>query len=212
MADPVVTRGRVDAYQAGECPHVTQVPDADLVAQACAGQVEAFGMLVSRYEVPLFNFLVRFCGNRDLAKDLCQEAFLKAFKGLPGFRIGAPFKPWLYRVAVNTARSNQRRGWRRELGVDTLPDTNTQGGPGAAAPLAADDQVAQRQEDRAVQQALSRLPDAYREAVVLRFIEGFSYEEMAEVLGLRVPALKMRVHRGLGRLRELLEGESGGRP
>lgn len=193
---------------------LTEVPEAALIEQACAGQVESFGALVARYEGPLFNFLVRFCGNRDLARDLCQEAFLKAFKGLPGFRVGAPFKPWLYRVAVNAARSNLRRGWHRELGVDVLPDNMPLEGSAAGPPPAADAGLLRRQDGEAVQRALTQLPESYREAVVLRFVEGFSYEEMAEVLGTRVPGVKMRVHRGLLRLRELLGkgGRGGGQP
>ena len=106
--------------------HIETAPSAlsedELIARACDGEAEAFGVLVTRYEARLFNFLVRYVGHREAARDLCQESFLRAFKGLPGFRVGAPFKPWLYRVAVNTANSHLRRASRREVGVDALPD------------------------------------------------------------------------------------------
>lgn len=188
--------------------------DGQLIDRACRGEAEAFGVLVTRYEGPLFNFLLRFSGNRATAQDLCQETFLKAFKGLPGFRIGAPFKPWLYRVAINTARSHGRKASRRETGVDTLPEpTEAHGSTHAAGPSHADTAMERVQDGAAVQQALAQLPEQYREAVVLKFVEDFSYEEMADVLGARIPALKMRVHRGLARLRELLESpRQGGQP
>ncbi|MEW5851514.1 MAG: RNA polymerase sigma factor [Myxococcota bacterium] len=185
--------------------------DAALIERACRGEAEAFGTLVARYEVPLFNFMVRFCGNRDLARDLCQEAFLKAFRGLPGFRVGSPFKPWLYRVAINAAHSHRRRASRRETGVEDMTELEQQDTAGSAQPPpAADAQLVLNQDGVAVQHALAELPDALREAVVLKFVEDFTYEEMADVLGARVPALKMRVHRGLQRLRELLASGQGG--
>ena len=202
----------VRPHQAGPPPR--SAPDADqaqesdgeLIERACRGEAEAFGVLVTRYEGPLFNFLLRFSGNRATAQDLCQDTFLKAFRGLPGFRVGAPFKPWLYRVAINTARSLGRRASRRETGMDNLPEpVEAHGSTHAAGPQRADAAMTQAQDGVAVQLALAQLPEQYREAVVLKFVEDFSYEEMADVLGARVPALKMRVHRGLGRLRELLE-------
>jgi RNA polymerase sigma-70 factor (ECF subfamily) len=192
-------------------PHPT---DDELIARACNGEAEAFGVLVTRYEGRLFNFLVRYVGHREAARDLCQEAFLKAFKGLPGFRVGAPFKPWLYRVAVNTANSHLRRGSRREVGVDALPEHERPFQASTAqVPPEVDMQALANQDAAAVQRALSLLPENYREAVVLKYVEDFSYEEMAEVLGTKVSALKMRVQRGLQRLRELMEGgPAGGRP
>ncbi|MBI5498207.1 MAG: sigma-70 family RNA polymerase sigma factor [Deltaproteobacteria bacterium] len=181
-----------------------------LIARASRGEAEAFGVLVARYEARLFNFMVRYTGDRDAARDLCQEAFLKSFRALPGFRVGAPFKPWLYRVAINTANSWLRRGARREVGVDALPDA---GSPlrssTAQQPPPTDTHLERNQRSDAVAAALARLPADQREAVVLRFVEDFSYEEMAVVLGTRVPAVKMRVHRGLARLRELLQGHGG---
>ena len=185
--------------------------DEVLIAQACNGEAEAFGVLVTRYEGRLYNFLVRYTGNRETARDLCQEAFLKAFKGLPGFRVGAPFKPWLYRVAVNTANSHLRRGSRREVGVETLPEQQRPfDGTTGAQPPDVDAGMLASQDATAVQRALSQLPETYRDAVVLKYVEDFSYEEMSVVLDAKVSALKMRVARGLQRLKELLEGAGHG--
>lgn len=190
-------------------PGQTQDDEQALIARATDGEAEAFGVLVARYEGRLYNFLLRYTGNADTAADLCQEAFLKVFRALPGFRIGSPFKPWLYRVALNTAHSWSRRGVRRELGVDALPDEHAPlGSTTGQQPPASDGRLERTQQEAAVVQALSRLPEDQREAVVLKFVEDFSYEEMADVLGVRVPALKMRVHRGLARLREIMEGRT----
>lgn len=168
-------------------------------------------MLVAKYETALFTFLLRVLGQRELARDMCQEAFLKAFKGLPGFRVGSPFKPWLYRVALNTARSHQRRPFRRELGMDLVPEPSaSMDATGVRAPISAHTRLEDRAQNDAVLAALAALPEDHREAVVLRFVEDFSYEQMADVLGVGVSALKMRVHRGLQRLRELMETQGAG--
>jgi RNA polymerase sigma-70 factor (ECF subfamily) len=180
--------------------------DAELVERACAGDADAFGILVQRYEVALFNFMLKTCRQRELAKDLCQDAFLKAFKALPGFRVGAPFKPWLFKIAVNGAFSWSRRAQRREMGVDSIPEpAEPVGATGMGAPVAADAHISGKQAGAGVMHALAQLPEDVRAAVMLKYVEEFTYEEMADILGDKVPALKMRVHRGLARLRETLK-------
>lgn len=180
--------------------------------RASKGEAEAFGRLVAHYEGPLFAFMLRFVGHREAARDICQDAFLRAFRGLPGFRVGAPFKPWLYRVAINAARSHHRRPARRETGMDDTPEpTASVDGSGVRAPPAADESLERRREQEAVQEALATLGEEDREVLVLRFVEDFSYEQMAEVLGIREASLRMRVHRGLQRLKDALESQARSR-
>ena len=136
-------------------PGAVGPPDEVLIERASRGEAEAFGVLVRRYEGPLYNLMLRFCaGRKDLAKDMCQDAFLKAFKGLPGFRVGAPFRPWLYRVAINAFHSHTRRAMHREVGMDDLPEpTASLGSTGGSAPPAADHQMLRSQDGAAVIQA-----------------------------------------------------------
>jgi RNA polymerase sigma-70 factor, ECF subfamily len=177
--------------------NVTTRTDADLVAAAIGGDLDAFAELSRRYRDTYTRFAVRMVGNFDEAEDALQSAFIRAYRALESCRDPARFGAWLYRIVANECRSlvfrrarRDRRIVRDELALDQ-----------AAVVPTADS----RETLEDVQFALAQLDVDQREAFVLKHVEGLSYEEMADVTGVGVSALKMRVKRACSRLRELLE-------
>lgn len=161
------------------------VDDGDLVAQARAGDPVAFEQLFERYHAPILNYLHRMVGDRALAEDLTQDAFVKAYRALPGTRSDLAFKAWIYRIATNTAISHLRR---RKI-VKWVPFLGTQD---HASDEAIDRSVGRRFD---VQQALEQLPQHYASALLLRHYQGLSLAETAEALGITENAAKLRLFR-----------------
>ena len=177
--------------------------DAELVAAAVAGDSEAFAGLVRRYRDLYARFAVRMLGSHADADDVLQSAFLRAFRGLAGCREPERFGAWLSQIVVNECRTfATRRGRRDRRFVDdaALDDALAAGSTAHLTEPA--DGEALREE---IERALGRLVPEQREAFVLKHVEELSYEEMAEVTGVGLSALKMRVKRACERLRELLE-------
>jgi RNA polymerase sigma-70 factor, ECF subfamily len=160
------------------------VEDADLISRVRRGDVEAFNLLISRWEKRVFNYLLRITGRPEDAMDLSQEAFLKAYQNIRKLDDPARFGPWLYRIAHNEAHSLFRRR-RPETGLEDAPSERNPA-PGFPVDLSL-----------AVTAALDRLNPDQREAVVLKVYEGFKFEEMAEVLGCPVSTVKSRLYTAL---------------
>ncbi|MBM3678173.1 MAG: sigma-70 family RNA polymerase sigma factor [Actinobacteria bacterium] len=179
-------------------------PDADatLVRAANEGDVEAFGELVRRYERRLRLVIARVLDDERDVEEATQDAFVQAWRHLDRYRGDAAVFTWLYRIGVNTALARRRR--------KRIPVTSIAAIDGDLALESRDprpDDATERADERDwVARALRRLPQEQREAVVLRDVAGLSNEEVAEALGLTVPAAKSRIHRGRMHLRELLEG------
>jgi len=171
--------------------------DADLVAAATAGDVHAFAALSWRYRDRYSRFAVRMVGTRDDAEDVMQSAFIRAFRALEDCRDPARFGAWLYQIVANECRSFVLRRARRERRIvrDELVL--------AAAAAPASSPLNETLED--VQYALDQLDVDQREAFLMKHVEQLSYEEMAEITGEGISALKMRVKRACENLRELLE-------
>jgi len=173
------------------------VEDADLIRQAARGRVEAYNLLVSRWEKRVYNYLLRITGNREDALDLTQDVFLKAYQNLRKLEDPARFAPWLYRIAHNEAYSLFRKR-RPETDVEELEtqgtDTGITVGGSSVFPL---------ELSLAVAGALERLTPEQREAVVLKIYQGFKFEEMAEILSCPVSTVKSRLYAAL----ELLKTE-----
>lgn len=182
--------------------------EAEFVTDLQAGSDAAFDLLVTHYQSAVYSLLFSMLGNPADAADATQEVFLKAFRGIRGFRRGSALKTWLYRIAVREAL-NQRRWWwrhrRQQVSLD-VPDETT-GRPaleledGAASPF---ERMASVEVQQLVQRALRKVPAVFRTAVILRDLEGFSYEEVAEVLEVSVGTVKSRILRGRAALREIL--------
>ena len=179
--------------------------DAALMARVQAGDHGAFEPLVRRYEKRLFGYFLNLVEDPATAADLAQETFVRVYRAVPRYRESGRFESWLFRIAANLVRSRRRRLDQRAAHV-SLEET-----PAAERELAArggerrPDEAAWRAELRdALEKALPQLPLVFREAVVLRDVQGWSYREIAEMLGVEEGTVKSRAHRGRQRLRELL--------
>ena len=181
----------------------TDGSDADIVAAVLAGNDHAFAILLGRHRDSYTRFALRMLGNREDADDALQSAFVRAYRNLAKCQDPARFGAWLYQIAVNECRTFATRHARRELRLvrdDGVMERALAGGLDEPTGL---DAAGTREE---IDRALARLDPAQREAFVLKYVEELSYEEMAELTGVGVSALKMRAKRGCERLRELLEG------
>ena len=169
-----------------------EVEDRDLITQARRGSVEAYNLLVSRWEKRVFNYVLRLVGHRDDALDLTQDVFLKAYQHLSKLEDVSRFAPWLYRIAHNEAYSLLRKN-RPEGEMEYEPRSSE---PGAKLfPI---------ELSLAVESALNRLHPDQREAVVLKVYQGFKFEEMAEILSCPVSTVKSRLYTALDLLKDTL--------
>jgi RNA polymerase sigma-70 factor (ECF subfamily) len=176
--------------------------DGALIERSRAGQPDAFGELVTRYQDRLYNTLFRVCGDAEEARDVAQEAFVQAFVKLESFQSKSAFYTWLYRIAFNTAISRRRR--RKPMAsLDEARDTV------GAEPVdrdAAPEANLERAEQAAqVQAALAALSEEHRTVLVLREIDGRDYETIGEMLDIPVGTVRSRLHRARTELREELE-------
>ena len=173
--------------------------DAELMARARSGDEDAFARIVERHQDGLVNYLARLTGSREKGEDHAQEAFFRLFRSASKFREDGRVAPLLYRIAINSVRSDARRA---RLWSILLPFLAHAPGPAAEPP---DDPALRRELHARVHEALGRLPARYREAVLLRDIEEWSYAEIAAALGCREGTLKSRIGRGRELLRRELE-------
>ena len=172
--------------------------DGELMARARSGDEDAFGAIVERHQNALVNYLSRLTGSREKGEEYAQEAFFRLYRAAGRFRPDGRVAPLLFRIAVNCVRSDARRAklWRALVPVLSRDAESSD-----------DADPAVRGELRTrVQEALARLPPRYREAVLLRDIEEWSYAEIAEALRCREGTLKSRIGRGREMLRRALEG------
>lgn len=179
---------------------MTGFSDAELVAAVLAGDMDSFAGLVRRYQDTCTRFAVRMLGSRVDADDALQSAFMRAFRGLRSCKDPAHFGGWLYQIVVNECRTYAAKQRRQEVRFRSAPDAIDQ----AVAPGSEDE--ADRDVGGHIERALSMLPSEQREAFLLKHVEELTYEEIAELTGVSVSALKMRVKRACDGLRDLLEG------
>lgn len=189
---PVISRGVPRPDAAPACA------DATLLERARTGDSEAREQLVRRYLPDVFRAAVRVLGDRDLAEDAAQDAFVNALNGLSRFRGEASFRTWLLRIAINAARSvGRRNGRRREVSL-LLADNEPSSRPDPAR------HAVNVTEVERVEHALGGLPTKQRLAVALRAQQGLSYAEIAGALKCSEGAARVNYHLGIKRLRELL--------
>jgi RNA polymerase sigma-70 factor (ECF subfamily) len=177
--------------------------DDELLARARAGDGDAIEALLTRYEPQIYRFALRMCGDEADARDTLQETMIAALGGLPGFRGEARLSTWLYQIARSFCIKQRRPGATVRHGEELSPSTAA---PSETEP---DARAHVHEIGAALAAALSALPPAHREAVVLRDVEGLSAEEAAEVAGVEVGALKSRLHRGRIELRAHLSALLG---
>jgi RNA polymerase sigma-70 factor (ECF subfamily) len=184
------------------------VDETRLVTELQAGSETAFDWLVTHYHGPVYNLILSMLGDVADAADATQEVFLKAFRGIRSFRQGSSLKTWLYRIAIREAL-NHKRWFKRHLQKNVSIDAEPEEGHAAieiedlaATPF---EQFAAHEVQAAVQSALQEIPEVFRSAVILRDLEGLSYEEIAEVLECSSGTVKSRILRGRRALKDLLE-------
>ena len=190
----------------------------DLVAELKAGSEAAFALLIAQYSHPVYSLMARSLRDSADAADVTQEVFVKVFRNISGFHGDSSLRTWIYRIALHEA-SNQRRWWNRhkkqELTIDA-PLENDEGETFCLADALAStsaspyDCAARTELEHRITSALQTLPEAFREVVVLREIEGFGYEEIAEILGVNIGTVKSRLTRGRAALREALVKDGKG--
>jgi len=179
--------------------------DEELVARSQRGDVESFNQLILRWERPIYALAYRVIGREDEARDVCQEAFLRAFRALPGFKGQAKFSSWLYRITLNLCRDWIRR--QRRAPVSQLPeDMDVLEAAAARGPVESiEDLVARRELSAVVEEAMALLPDEQRTAIILKEYHGMTFQEIADLQGCPLSTVKTRLYQGLAVLRRQLE-------
>ena len=180
--------------------------EAEMMTELRSGSEAAFDWLVTYYHAPVYAVISGILRNPNDAADVTQEVFLKAFRGIRAFRHGSSLKTWLYRIAVRESLNYRRWFWRHLRFQSSIEEEQQDGSLAfedtGASPF---EELASREIQQAVQHALGEVPRVFRAAVILRDLEGLSYEEVAEVLDVSVGTVKSRILRGRRLLRELLE-------
>lgn len=202
---------------AGErIPPEGEDPDLELVMAAKDGDQEAFERIVRKYQGPAFNIALRMISDREEARDLTQDVFIKVFRALASFRSESRFSHWFYTVLLNACRSRLKHLRRRGFYLaQPLDDTEAERedrprrqyadpSPDAAA------EVEKRQLTELVEEKMRLVPEEFRDVLVLRDVQGLAYEEIAVVLGIQIGTVKSRLHRGRMVLKELLAPEMEG--
>ncbi|MBQ6711996.1 MAG: sigma-70 family RNA polymerase sigma factor [Clostridia bacterium] len=177
-----------------------------LVQKAKAGDRDAFAALVSAYEGKIYNLALRYLGNREDAMDASQEVFLRVFRFLPGFQEESGFSTWIYRIGVNVCKDMlAKRAKRGELSLE-LPDEEEDYRTAEVADSRYDPEAIVEQADlrESLAEAIGQLPQQQREMIVLRDIQGLSYEEIGQVLSLEAGTVKSRLSRARENLRKKL--------
>ena len=174
-----------------------QDEDRSIIDRIRAGDTETYALLVRKHQARIRGFCLWTLGNAAEADDAAQEVFIKAYRGLGSFRAAAGFSTWLHRIAVNHCRDLLRKRVReRTESWDALREEK---GEAAEALAAREDPAALR---RRLQEALDRLPEQYRAILILREVEGMSYEELAGFLGCSLDSVKARLRRARADLME----------
>jgi len=212
--EPIALRGQMELEQVAEATPIDARPNSEalFIERLQRGDSVAFEQLVNERSGEIFGLLYRLTENREEARDLTQETFLRAFQSINGFRGEADLRTWIYRIAINQAR-NRWRWWRRRRRDSTLSldSTDDAGHQAVITRLKSDSSDPERdalarERERMLSKALKGLRRVYREAVILRDIEGFAYEEIAVALDISVGTVKSRLARGRHELRRKLEG------
>ena len=179
--------------------------DEELVARSQRGDVESFNQLILRWERPTYALAYRVIGREEEARDVCQEAFLRAFRALPGFKGQAKFSSWLYRITLNLCRDWIRR--QRRAPVSQMPeDVDVAEMAASRGPVESiEDLVARRELSAVVEEAMARLPEEQRTAIILKEYHGMTFQEIAELQGCPLSTVKTRLYQGLSVLRRRLE-------
>ena len=175
--------------------------DEELVTRSIGGDADSFNQLVLRWERPIYALAYRTLGREEDARDVCQETFLRAYRALKGFRSEAKFSSWLYRIALNLCRDWIRR--QRRTPVVQLPeDVDVMELAAEREPAESIENVIARNDlTRLVEQAMAKLPEEQRTAIILKEYHGMTFQEIADLSGCPLSTVKTRLYQGLAVLR-----------
>jgi len=178
--------------------------DEELVARSRSGDADSFNQLISRWERPIYALAYRVIGREEDARDVTQETFLRAFRGLSAFKGQAKFSSWLYRIALNLCRDWIRRKKRSPMAIlpedVDLEDLASDAGPTETV----EDLVSRRELSELVEAAMARLPEEQRTAIILKEYHGMTFQEIADLQGCPLSTVKTRLYQGLSVLRREL--------
>lgn len=182
-------------------PRIEEAGDDILVTRFQTGDESAFRQLMERHSERVRNLIYSIFNSAELVDDLTQDVFIKAYRALGQFRFDAAFSTWLYRIAVNHCRDEMRkRKLRRYLSLQTLLDTRDK-----EVTMKTSVHPQEHETREWIDRGLQRLPDKYRVPVILKDVEGLSYEEMAEIMSCELGTVKSRLSRGRDMLRKYLK-------
>jgi RNA polymerase sigma-70 factor (ECF subfamily) len=186
---------------------VARETDKELVRRVKKGDRRAFELLFERYQYKIHGLVGRYIKDFAEVDDVVQEAFIKAFRALPRFRGESAFYTWLYRIAVNTAKNHLVSRSRRppDVDVDAADAEYFDGGDALRESANPENSLARDELERAINDALTNLPDDLRSAVTLREFDGLSYEQIAEIMECPVGTVRSRIFRA----REAIEDRIG---
>ena len=186
-----------------------KLSDHELIEATKSGDEAAFGEIMNRYRNPLTNYLYRFLNDYEEAVDLAQETFVRVYFAIDRYHTQFAFSTYIYRIATNLAISEIRKRKRRRLlsltGLFQSEDDSAVEFQPPDTRILADDELIEEERDKTIARAIAALPEKYRVPVILRDIEGKSYDEVAEIMQLGLGTTKSRISRGRGLLKEKLE-------
>ena len=170
-----------------------------LVAQVLSSKKHLFERIVERFQGPVMSLIYRFTGDRARSQDAAQETFIKAFKYLKSYDPSRKFTTWILKIANNCAYDHLKKSRRREFFAPGPGDENHQRQVADTAP-GPEENVLAIEEKSILQQALERLPDHFREVMILRFVRELSYNDIADTLEIPLSSVKVNIHRARARL------------
>jgi len=191
-----------------QSPQILSLSDEDLMARVAEDDERAFSELVGRFKGRVTNLISRVLNDRESSDDLAQEVFVRVFVHRRNYRTGSKFSTWVFTIAANLAKNEIRRRVRRRnwFSLDALTEVFSDSIIQLADPTEGSEQVLEREQlQGAVGEAIATVPEKYRLALVLRDIEGLSYEEIAEVLGVPGGTVRSRINRARSMLKRKLQ-------
>jgi len=179
--------------------------DNFLIKQAIRGDAYAFEQLMRKHESRMYSVALRMCGNREDAQDCVQDAMLRIYRALDRFKGQSSFSTWVYRITMNTCLDElRRRKVRASTSLDSLLESGWSPTDETDTP---EHHAIDAERRKALSGAIQSLPEDMRSAIVLREMQGLSYEEISDVLSVNVGTIKSRISRGREKLRQLITGQ-----
>ena len=183
-----------------------QLDENKLISRASGGDPSAFNQLMGMHEKRMYAVALRMCSNREDAQDCLQEAMLRVYRAIGGFKGQSSFGTWVYRITMNTCLDELRRKKNKQnVSFDNLLDQGWSPADDSASP---EKKVMQIEMRKSISTSIQELPEDMRSAIIMRDIHGYSYDEIADILGVNVGTIKSRISRGREKLREKLSNFS----